>query len=227
MAALESNLQHLQRSASNKANDEAFELLRAYRRHVADAEVLTAGFKERLTTAFKAADEWYIRGEEAPIAQAKFWEDKDSALPTPLIFGQTQPGDVKNLLDMLKDLEGRVNATTQTVNEEIQVVIGSVQVEDAKIMKRQTEVTVVLAVLAAIYLPLTLVTGIFGMNISDISASNRPDWVWVIKTWSWIVSVTIALIAFYAGVRRLVQRIQDRTKSSKDKDNDLEALKLD
>jgi Mg2+ and Co2+ transporter CorA len=102
-----------------------------------------------------------------------------------------------------------------------------VQGEDAKNMKRQTEVTVMLAVLAAIYLPMTLVTGIFGMNISDISSGNIPDRVWVVKAWSWIFSVTMALIAMYAGVRWLVSRIQDRRKRSKDENMDFEALKLD
>lgn len=72
---------------------------------------------------------------------------------------------------------------TQTDNEEIQVVISSVQIEDARTVKRQTEVTVVLAVLAAIYLPMTLVTGIFGMNINEIH-QGVPDRIWVVKVWS-------------------------------------------
>jgi hypothetical protein len=59
---MESNLQHLQWSATNKGNDEAFKILREFRRHVADAEVLTAEFNDRLSVAMKAADKWYING---------------------------------------------------------------------------------------------------------------------------------------------------------------------
>jgi Mg2+ and Co2+ transporter CorA len=91
-------------------------------------------------------------------------------------LGRAKSIDVRDIPDLLKELEGRISTMTQTVNEEIQIVVGSVQVEDARIMKRQTEWTVVLAVLAAIYLPMSLVTGIFGMNITDLSADiSAPD----------------------------------------------------
>jgi Mg2+ and Co2+ transporter CorA len=158
-----------------------------------------------------------------------FWKAKKKGRrqPTASISGRARSIDIKNLRVMLRMLEGRVNDMANTVNEEIQVVIGSVQVEDAKIMKQQTEVTVVLAVLAAIYLPLTLVTGIFGMNISDTSDGNKPDRVWVVKIWSWIFSVTIALIAIYAGARWLFKRYRDRRRRSKDADMDFEAQKMD
>lgn len=113
-----------------------------------------------------------------------------------------------------------------TVNEEIQVVIDSVQVEDAKFMEQQTKVTVVLAILAAIYLPLTLVTGIFGINLSDISDGDKPDRVWVVKIWSWIFSVTIALIAIHVGARWLVKRYRDSRRSLRDEDMGFKALKM-
>lgn len=173
VAAMESNLQHIQRNATMMTNDEAFRLSKEFRRQVADAEILTAEFKECLLIAIKAADKWYAHDEESLVRPARFWGDRPIP-PSSLAFGRTQPVNISNFPDILTGLEARVNAMTQTVNEEIQVVIGSVQVEDAKIMKRQTEVTVVLGVLAAIYLPLTLVTGIFGMNINEIN-EGVPD----------------------------------------------------
>lgn len=66
-------------------------------------------------------------------------------------------------------------------------------------MKRQLEVTVVLAILAVIYLPLTLVTGIFGMDINKIN-QGVPDRFWVVKVWTWISSVTIFPILIYVIV---------------------------
>jgi Mg2+ and Co2+ transporter CorA len=226
---MESDLQRLQRNSANKANAEAFSQMRDFRRQVADAEVLLAECRQRLTVAMEGANEWAANGDDTQrIKRAFFWKTKKKRRqPTVPVSGRARSIDIKNLRVMLRMLEGKVNDMANTVNEEIQVVIGSVQVEDAQIMKQQTEVTVVLAVLAAIYLPLTLVTGIFGMNISDISDGNKPDRVWVVKTWSWIFSVTIALIATYASVRWLVHRIQKRRKRSKDKDMDLEALKMD
>lgn len=206
-------------------NDEAFGLLRQFRRQVADAEVLAAEFKERLIVAIKAADKWFAHDEEHMIRPARFWGGKTMP-PSSLAFGRTQPVNINSLPDILTDLEERVNAMAKTVNEEIQVVIGSVQVEDARIMKRQTEVTVILAILAAIYLPLTLVTGIFGMNINEIN-QGVPDWIWVVKVWSWVLSVTIFPILIYAIVRYVIKCSRDRRKKLKDKNVDSEAQKLD
>lgn len=226
VATMESNLQHLQRSATNKANEEAFKLLRGFRRQVADAEVLTAELKEGLVIAMKAADKWYVEGDEHLKEPGDFWKDKEATPPALLAFGQTQRAGINGLLGTLKDLDERVNLMTQTVNEEIQVVIGSVQVEDAKVMKRQTEVTVVLAVLAAIYLPLTLVTGIFGMNIKEID-EGKPNRIWVVQVWSWIFSVTILPILIYVIVRWVIRSSRNRRRSSMDQDTDSEALELD
>lgn len=100
------------------------------------------------------------------------------------------------------------------------------QIEDAKTVKRQTEVTVVLAVLAAIYLPMTLATGIFGMNINEIN-QGVPDRIWVVKVWSWVFSQTILPTLIYIIVRWFLKRFRNKRKSSKDKEIDLEALKLD
>lgn len=44
--------------------------------------------------------------------------------------------------------------------------------EDSAIMKRQSRRATVLTLLAAIYLPLSLVTSIFGMNIQEITKDD-------------------------------------------------------
>ncbi|GAB7329674.1 hypothetical protein MBLNU13_g01410t1 [Cladosporium sp. NU13] len=87
------------------------------------------------------------------------------------------PADFTKLhTESLQGLQERLDAIKEDLNEEIQLAIGSVQVHDAQTMKKQTTWTVVLSVLAAIYLPMTLVTGIFGMNITEISAEpTAPD----------------------------------------------------
>jgi Mg2+ and Co2+ transporter CorA len=114
--------------------------------------------------------------------------------------------DVRDIPTSLKDLEGRISKMTKTVNEKIQMVIGSVQVEDARVMKRQTEWTVVLAVLAAIYLPMSLVTSIFRMNITDLSAeTSAPDRWTVVRTWGVIFGTTMGSILVYALIRYVLR----------------------
>lgn len=122
----------------------------------------------------------------------------------------------------------------KTVNEEIKVVIGSVQVEDAKTMKRQTEKmkrqtewTVLLAVLAAVYLPMTVVTGIFGMNIREMEApSTMPDRWSVFKAWGLAFGATLGGILAYAAWRWPVRQLLNRREGLKKGQLNIEALKM-
>jgi Mg2+ and Co2+ transporter CorA len=99
-------------------------------------------------------------------------------------LSKPKPADLSKLSDTFSDLDARLRAIIVALNDDIQIVIGSVQIQDAKAMKRQADLTmqltettmrqtevsirqtrwtVALAILAALYLPMTLVTGIFGM----------------------------------------------------------------
>ena len=98
--------------------------------------------------------------------------------------------DAAMLLDRLAQLEDRLGVIARTVNEEIQLFIASVSIrdsevmledsrimrEDSQIMKQQAARTTLLTTLAVIYLPLQLITGIFGMNIKEITGDGRPRW---------------------------------------------------
>lgn len=233
VASLDSRLQRIRRSAANGTSDEAFSMLKAFRREIADARMLIAELRERFVQAVGEADSWSVTLTNGPdnarttekMDVNAFWS-QERAKPAPVVFGRAQTMDVKNLPETLKGLEDRIHSMTQTVNEEIQVVIGSVQIEDAKTVKRQTEVTVVLAVLAAIYLPMTLVTGIFGMNINEIN-QGVPDRIWVVKVWSWVFSLTILPTLIYVIVRWILKWLRNKRKGSKVKEVDLEAVKLD
>jgi Mg2+ and Co2+ transporter CorA len=69
-------------------------------------------------------------------------------------------------------------------------------------MKRQTEQMVALALLASIYLPMTLVTGIFGMNISGINADEAFPKRWTaVKAWGIVFGATIGCILLYTMLR--------------------------
>lgn len=98
--------------------------------------------------------------------------------------------DAATLLDRLAQLEERLGVIAKTVNEEIQLFIGLVSIrdsevlledsrimrEDSQIMKQQAARTTLLTTLAVIYLPLQLITGIFGMNIKEITGDGIPRW---------------------------------------------------
>ena len=123
----------------------------------------------------------------------------------------------------LAELEKRLNDIKEDLNEELQVAIGSVQLREAQLTREQTRVTarqttwtVALTVLAAIYLPMTLVTGIFGMNITEISSeATAPNAWWAVGAWVVIAGLTVAGILAYVAISKL-----RRTRKMK---SDLEA----
>jgi Mg2+ and Co2+ transporter CorA len=202
--ALEQQVQHLRKEATFVAGHRAFKSLTDFRRQLADAKWLLDDTQWEVETGIKSSRlYWDVDGRA--LSAEEFWSEKREA-PMVEKLGRAKSIDVRDIPDLLKELEGRISTMTQTVNEEIQIVVGSVQVEDARIMKRQTEWTVVLAVLAAIYLPMSLVTGIFGMNITDLSADiSAPDKWTVVRTWAVIFGTTMASILVYALVRLILR----------------------
>jgi len=103
---------------------------------------------------------------------------------------ETEALDTVALLDRFAQLQGRLGEVAKTVNEEIQLFIASVSIrdsevmladskilrEDSQIMKQQAARTTLLTILAVIYLPLQLITEIFGMNIQEITADSSLSW---------------------------------------------------
>lgn len=60
----------------------------------------------------------------------------------------------------------------------------------------------VLAVLAAVYLPMTLVSGLFGMNIVEITTTEGAPGKWsVVKAWGVAFGATVGTIIIYAAGR--------------------------
>jgi hypothetical protein len=146
----------------------------------------------------------------------------------------SKTADLSKLPETFNELDVRLRALIAALNDEIQIVIGSVQIEDAKAMKRQADLTmqltestvcqtersvrqtrwtVALAILAALYLPMTLVTGIYGMNIKEISGDKGPNWWWVLVTWFVIMCITVGPVGRYALVEwRWYREVADKRK---------------
>ena len=80
-----------------------------------------------------------------------------------------------SLSDTLAQAADSLNKLDKELNDEIHLIIGVVTVQDSAANRTQTESATLLTLLAAVYLPLTLVTGIFGMNIKDIN-DGSPSW---------------------------------------------------
>jgi hypothetical protein len=128
---------------------------------------------------------------------------------------KTNPTDLSKLSETFSELDARLHAIIAALNDDIQIVIGSAQIQDSKVMKRQADLTmlltqttmhqtnvpvrqtrwtVALAIVAAFYLLMTLVTGIYGMNTKDISGDKGPRWWWVVVTWAVTMGITVCSV---------------------------------
>jgi Mg2+ and Co2+ transporter CorA len=224
---LENSLQRLRREATILPGSDVFPKLQKLRRQVADARILIAEARKLCVGPIWDASQWSVGGET--VSAEGFWAQKPNA-PNRAIYGRPQVMDIRRLSDSFDKFKKMIDEMTITITEEMQMVIGSVQVEDAKTMKRQTECTVVLAVLATIYLPMTLVTGVFGMNIQEINDDEtRPDKWSTINTWALTFGATIGCIAVYAAGRWPVKWLMTKREKSRTRRQflDLEAMKLE
>ena len=153
---------------------------------------------------------------------------------------RSESAGLSKLSETFNDFDARLRATIVALNDETQIVIGSVQIQDAKAMKlqadltmeltkttmhqtkvsiRQTRWTVVLAVVAALYLPMTLVTGIYGMNIKEISGDKGPNWWWVVVTWAMTMAITVGSVGRYALLEwRWYQEVMQATEAAAKRD---------
>ncbi|KAM0721427.1 hypothetical protein Q7P37_002351 [Cladosporium fusiforme] len=133
------------------------------------------------------------------------------------------PQDEESVMGLCQILRARydallsqVDATSTLLNNEIQLVIGSdsaIMKEDSAIMKEQARRATLLTILAAIYLPLSLVTGIFGMNIWEINQGTPRFWACMIALLM-IGGATAAAVFGYMRWRRArdAEKGESRTK---------------
>ena len=82
-------------------------------------------------------------------------------------------------------------------------------------MKQQARKATLLTILAVIYLPLTLVTGIFGMNIWEINKGAPKFWVCILG----VVVVGGATAMGFFGYRYWYRGHQAREAEERDREN--------
>ncbi|OAG02648.1 uncharacterized protein CC84DRAFT_908274 [Paraphaeosphaeria sporulosa] len=120
--------------------------------------------------------------------------------------------DVSIILRVLSRLEQQAEELSSQLCETFQTLTTAIAIEDSEFNKKQAQRSTQLTLLAAIYLPLTLATGIFGMNIQEINGGT-PHW--------WVVFIVIAIlflpsasfvVMLFAGddIKKTVQAMRDR-----------------
>jgi Mg2+ and Co2+ transporter CorA len=98
----------------------------------------------------------------------------------------------------LPEILARASKLGKLILDDFQILMSSVSVQEGHDSTQQTRLATGIAVLAFIYVPLTLVTGIFGMNIDG---TNGFAWWAPILALAGVVILTVGLlgIAFHSS----------------------------
>ena len=135
-----------------------------------------------------------------------------------------------------KDLLGQVLAFKQEIGDTFQLLIGAIAIKDSEIQKKlgqesklQARRSTALTALAAIYLPLSLTTGIFGMNILEIDQGKPKYWTALAVAVGLLVATLPFLVWVYLDkddqdkrrghLTAVAQRFSGSEQSARDRDN--------
>lgn len=126
-------------------------------------------------------------------------------LPPPL----NPIGILKHVLEDAADLQAFLNDTFQLLMSSLTVRESRLNIEQARLSAEQARRNAWLTQLASIYLPLSVVTSIFGMNLKEINGG--PEFWWVILVFIMLMIITAGI--YYA--LRIVERKREERKAAK------------
>ncbi|KAF2444033.1 hypothetical protein P171DRAFT_485501 [Karstenula rhodostoma CBS 690.94] len=109
--------------------------------------------------------------------------------------------DISLLLRMLSRMEQQAEKASAQLRGTFQTLTTAITIEDSEFNKKQAERSTMLTLLAAVYLPLTLATGIFGMNIQEINGATPRWWVVIVVTAVLFIPSISFMIMLFAGER--------------------------
>lgn len=144
------------------------------------------------------------------------------AFESPFYYGESE--EITSYLDMMynereqeaSELTPILNEISQLIFAQISLELSSAMMEDSKMSIKNGERGTQLTLLAAIYLPLTLATGIFGMNIKEIN-DGAPQFWWVIIISALLAIPSAVVIAYIFYKSRKDKNDEDEEKGNNGK----------
>jgi magnesium transporter len=86
----------------------------------------------------------------------------------------------------------------------------AVQIHFSAMAHRTSEIMRTLTVITALFMPLTLITGIFGMNFIDMPLLKQPEGFWIAM--GAMVVIVVGLLIYFRRKRYLEDRIMDERR---------------
>jgi magnesium transporter len=117
-------------------------------------------------------------------------------------FLKSDAGLIRNeTRDFLSDLNDHVIITYESIEMYYSIVADQLEIYNSMISNRTNEIMKVLTIFAAIFIPLTFIAGIYGMNFENI-----PELKWVngyLYFWGLIIAIGVVLIIYFRRKRWL------------------------
>lgn len=124
---------------------------------------------------------------------------------------------VKELQRMLDEAEKLDSFLMQT----FQLFMSSLAVQDSKMSIQQAQRTTRLTLLALVYIPISFVTGIFGMNIRELNDSGASIWVFFVV----VAAAAVLSMSMFWSLRSLEnRRAGGKEKESRSEDFEVPLL---
>ena len=102
-----------------------------------------------------------------------------------------------NTLELAAKLEKLLMETFQLLMSSISVQDARMSIEQSQLSNQQTLRATQLTILASIYVPLSFVTGVFGMNLKQLNGSGLSIWVFFVG----IVIATIVTAVYFLALQ--------------------------
>ena len=173
------------------------------KRHVQEYAALEASLTERYEAATTSTELFDVLGELIPIARAA--RNGYAALQS----AREEFGDDPFLLE-LRDLAGDVDRECELLLEDVRGHITYRTVREAEEQARLAGETLRashrLNLLAALFLPVTAVAGVFGMNLASGLPGDSPALFWIVLVVA--VSLGVALVLWILGRAGAASRLR-------------------
>ena len=119
--------------------------------------------------------------------------------------------ELRRTLDEADQLQTLLVDTFKLLMSSLAVRDSRLNMEQARLSADQAKRNAWLAQLASIYLPLSVVTGIFGMNLKELD-ERKPSFWWAIVVLVVLVALTMGI---FFGLRRMETELERRREAKR------------
>lgn len=156
----------------------------------AQEDIVIAGYQSR------SLNDLYTLKRELTYVRRAIWPLRDMLSQ---LLRDDHPLITKEVLPYLRDLSDHVMQAIETIDSYRELVASLVDVHLSTLSNRMNEVMKTLTIFSAIFMPITFIVGVYGMNfhyMPELEARNGYYY-----TWGVMVAVTVGMLGYFKWKR--------------------------